>query len=318
MEQQIAVKDLHSMVGKEVLGFYLVSEKELREGKAGMYLRLKLQDKTGSVSANVWTNAEMEAQNFEEGDVIKLKAMVTSYKGQIQLSVSRTRLADDSEYQIETFLNRSSKDPDAMAEIFWGFIDSVQNPHLKAMLHVIFDDKEFFARFMQAPAAKSWHHNYVHGLLEHINAVATLCDYLASRYPVDRDILICGALLHDVAKVMEYSTMPKIDFTDEGRLIGHLSLSDQLLCNAAAKVNAFPSETLMHLRHLILAHHGEYEKASVRLPQTLEALVLHLADNMDAQITGVIQLVQSAAPDALWTEFDKLNNRYYRIFKPQD
>ncbi len=315
MEQHIDIKDIHNLVGKELLGFYLVAEKELREGKAGHYLRLKLQDKTGSVSANVWNNAQMEAQNFEEGDVIKIKAMVTSYKGQTQLSVQKTRFADVSEYQIEDFLNRSKKDPDALAQTLFGFIDGISNPHLNALLKSIFEDKEFFARFVAAPAAKSWHHNYMHGLIEHIVSVATLCEFLSEQYPVDHDLLITGALLHDVAKVMEYTVHPKIDFTDEGRLVGHLSLSDQLICEKAKSLNNFPQDLLLHLRHLILAHHGEYEKASVRLPQTLEALVLHLADNLDAQTVGVMQLVESAPDTAEWTEFDKLNNRYYRIFK---
>lgn len=314
MEQHINVKDIHQFVGKELTGFYLVAEKELREGKTGMFMRLKLQDKSGSISGNVWNNAEMEAQNFDEGDIIKIKAMVTNYKGQTQLSITKTRFADSSEYQIEDFLNRSSKDPDAMAETFFGFIDSVKNPHLNALLRSIFEDKEFFARFLLAPAAKSWHHNYIHGLIEHIVSVATLCEFLSSQYPVDHDLMISGALLHDVAKVMEYTNQPKIEFTDEGRLVGHLTLSDQLLCTKAAALGNFPPDLLLHLRHLILAHHGEYEKASVRLPQTLEALVLHLADNLDAQTVGVLQLIQSAPPNAEWTEFDKLNSRYYKIF----
>lgn len=316
MEKHINVKDLHEHVGREVLGFYLVAEKELREGKGGHYLRLKLQDKSGSISGNIWSNAQMEAQNFDEGDIIKIKAMVTSYKGQTQLSIQKTRFADSSEYQIEDFLNRSKQDPDFLAETLFKFIDSVANPHLNALLKSIFEDKEFFTRFIAAPAAKSWHHNYIHGLIEHIVSVAGLCEFLAQRYPVDHDLLISGAILHDVAKVMEYSNETKIDFTDVGRLIGHLSLSDQLVCEKARSINGFPPDLLLNLRHLILAHHGEYEKASVRLPQTLEALVLHLADNLDAQTVGVMQLIESAPDNAEWTEFDKLNNRYYKIYRP--
>jgi 3'-5' exoribonuclease len=316
MDKHINVKDLHEHVGQEVLGFYLVAEKELREGKGGHYLRLRLQDKSGSINGNIWSNAQQEAQNFDEGDIIKIKAMVTSYKGQTQLSIQKTRFADNSEYQIEDFLNRSKRDPDELAETLFKFIDSVTNPHLNALLKSIFEDKEFFTKFIAAPAAKSWHHNYIHGLIEHIVSVAGLCEFLAQRYPVDHDLMISGAILHDVAKVMEYSNETKIDFTDIGRLIGHLSLSDQLICEKAKGINGFPPELLLNLRHLILAHHGEYEKASVRLPQTLEALVLHLADNLDAQTVGVMQLIESAPDNAEWTEFDKLNSRYYKIYRP--
>ena len=316
MEQHIDIKDLHVLVGKDLTGYYLVAEKELREGKQGNYLRMKLQDKSGSISANIWNNADQEAQGFDEGDIIKIKANVISYKGQVQLTITKVRFADSSEYNIEDFLSRSKKDPELMAAAFFALVDKVENQYLNKLLKLIFEDKEFFAKFYQAPAAKSWHHSYLHGLIEHTVSVATICDFVSTQYPVNYDLLITGAILHDVAKVMEYSSKTKIDFTDIGRLIGHLSLSDQLVCETAAKINGFPEMLLINLRHLILSHHGEYEKASVRLPQTLEAVVLHLADNMDAQTVGVLQLVQSAPPDAEWTEFDRLNNRYYKIYRP--
>ncbi|MDD2332708.1 MAG: HD domain-containing protein [Candidatus Cloacimonetes bacterium] len=316
MTTHIFIKDLHEQVGKDLTDFYLVAEKELREGKQGYYLRLKLQDKSGTISANLWTNAEKESQNFDEGDVIKIKAGIVSYKGQTQVSIQKLRFADHSEYDIEDYLVRSKKDPDHLSSELFGFIDSLENSYLKKLLKSIYDDKAFYSKFINAPAAKSWHHNFLNGLLEHTVSVAQLCDFLCTQYPVDRDLLITGALLHDVSKVVEYTSKLNIEFSDIGRLVGHLSLADELVCSKAAQIDSFPPELLMHVRHLILAHHGEYEKASVRLPQTLEALVLHLADNLDAQTTGVMQLIESAPPDARWTEFDKLNNRYYLIYRP--
>jgi 3'-5' exoribonuclease len=137
---------------------------------------------------------------------------------------------------------------------------------------------------------------------------------MSRNYNVNYDLLMAGAMLHDVAKVYEYDNKPAIEFTTMGRLVGHLSLGDQLICSKAALINNFPPEVLMLLRHLILAHHGEYEKASVRLPQTLEAIVLHHADNLDAQTVGVMQMVEAAPADAVWTEYDKLNNRYYYLY----
>ncbi|MBM4403320.1 MAG: HD domain-containing protein [Candidatus Cloacimonetes bacterium] len=315
MDSQIWIKELSQHVNQQIMGFYLVAEKELREGKQGYYLRLKLQDKTGNIAANLWNNAQKEAENFDEGDVIKIQATVVSYKGQIQLTIQKLRFADHSEYDIEDYLSRSKKDPDYLASEFFRYVDSIDNSFLKQLLHIIMDDKVFFTLFMNAPAAKSWHHNYISGLIEHSVAVARLCDFLAVQYPVNYDLLMCGALLHDVGKVYEYQQKPAIDFTDIGRLVGHLTLADQLICQTAAQIDRFPSELLMHLRHLILAHHGEYEKASVRLPQTLEALVLHLADNLDAQTTGVAQLVEIIPDTELWSEFDRINNRYYRIYR---
>jgi len=312
--ERIEIKELSQFVGKEITSYYLVAEKELRDGKNDQYLRLRLQDKSGSCNGNVWTNAQKEAEGFEEGDIVKIKAMTVNYKGQIQLSVQKIRLADKSEYNLEEFLARSKKDPVQLTEEFISYLESVVDPNLKQLLKAIFEDKEFFNRFTYAPAAKTWHHNYIHGLLEHTVMVARACQYLSKQYPVNYDLLISGALMHDMAKVFEYEQKPAIDFSNIGRLVGHLSLGDQMICAQAAKIQGFPDNLLMVVRHLILAHHGEYEKASVRLPQTLEALVLHLADNLDAQTAGVLQLLELTPADAEWSEFDKMNSRYYYIY----
>lgn len=311
--ERIEIRELHQFTGKELTSFFLVAEKELREGKQDFFLRLKLQDKSGSCNGNVWNNAQKEAENFEEGDIVKVKAIVINYKGQLQLNIQKVRLADKSEYSLEDYLARSASDPIQMAEQFFAYLDAISDIHIKQLLKSIFDDREFFAKFSFAPAAKSWHHNYIHGLLEHTLSVCRICDYMGKHYNVNADLLMAGAMLHDVAKVFEYEQKPAIEFTVLGRLVGHLSLGDQLVCSKAAQINNFPSETLMLVRHLILAHHGEYEKASVRLPQTLEAVVLHHADNLDAQTIGVQQMVEAAPDAAEWSEFDKLNNRYYYL-----
>ncbi|MCB5270469.1 MAG: HD domain-containing protein [Candidatus Cloacimonetes bacterium] len=313
--EHILVNELHQHESKEITEFYLAVEKELREGKGGQYLRLKLQDRSGQVSANVWKDASKTAGEFDAGDVVKIRAQVVNYKGQIQLSITQLRFADKSEYDISAFVARSKFEPEFLAERFWEFVDKVEHEYLNRLLHVIFDDKDFFARFLQAPAAKGWHHNYVHGLIEHTIAVASLCEFTSTRYAVSMDLLLTGAILHDVAKVIEYNSKIAIDFTDEGRLLGHLSMSDQIAVEAAAKIPGFPEDLLLNVRHMILAHHGEYEKASVRLPQTLEALILHHCDNLDAQAAGVSQLLAAAPPEAVWSEFDRINNRYYRIVR---
>jgi len=309
---RIEVKELSQFVGKEIKGFYLAAEKELREGKQQQqYLRLRLQDKSGSCNANVWNNAQAAAQSFNEGDVINITANVVSYKGQVQLSITKLRFADKSEYDLNDFLAKSQKDPAQLADEFFRFLDSVQNSYLKQLLKSIFEDKVFFNQFTFAPAAKTWHHNYIHGLLEHTVSVARIVEFLSKQYTVDYDLIMTGALLHDSGKVFEYEHKPAIEFTDIGRLVGHLTLADEMVCEHARKINNFPPKLLMIVRHLILAHHGEYEKASVRLPQTLEALVLHLADNLDAQTIGVQQLMELTPVDSDWSEYDKLNNRYY-------
>lgn len=315
MTDHIDISELKEYLGKEIQGFYLVAEKELRDGRNDQYLRLRLQDRSGTIAGNVWKDAKNISESFSAGDVVHVKALVNSYKEQIQLNVSQIRFADHSEYRLEDFVTRSKKDPDTLAEQFFAFVDKVENVWLHKLLQAVFGDKEIFSRFLEAPAAKSWHHNYMHGLIEHTVSVAILCDFVSVMYPVNRDLLLTGALLHDFGKIFEYNTMPAIDFTEVGRLIGHLSLSDQYICEQARMIAGFPDEILLNLRHMILAHHGEYEKASVRLPQTIEALVLHLCDNLDAQSVGVAQMLEAAPENAVWSEYDKLNNRYYHLTK---
>jgi len=315
MTEQINIADFNEHIGKEIIGFYLVAEKEVRDGKNDKFLRLRLQDRTGNIAAYIWKDAQRISETFSEGDVVKVKAVVNTYKEQIQLKVVQIRFADHSEYNIEEFVARSKKDPDVLAEQFFAYVDKVGNTFLNQLLRNIFDDKELFSRFLEAPAAKGWHHNYMHGLIEHTVSVTTICDFVSVLYPVDRDLLITGALLHDLGKVFEYRSIPTIDFTDIGRLVGHLTLCDEYVRDQVKLIPGFPEELLLNLRHMILAHHGEYEKASVRLPQTLEALVLHLCDNLDAQSVGVAQMLEAAPKEATWTEFDKLNSRYYHLTK---
>ncbi len=314
MEDKIFVNQLNTFLNKEIISNFLVVQKELREGKKDFYMRLKLADKTGSVSGNVWNNAKPIAEMFNEGDVIKIKGIVKSYKSQIQLAITKVRVLKSEEYDLSDYIETTSKDINKLSEKLFQFIDNIKDKYLQELLLSIFENKEFFTLFAQSPAAKTWHHNYIGGLLEHTITICMICDFLTHLYPVNKDLLLSGAILHDIGKVYEYNIKSIIDFSVIGRLIGHISLGDQLICENAAQINNFPKEILMKLRHLILAHHGEFEKASVRLPQTLEAVILHHADNLDAQTTGVQQIIKSVQnKEAEWSDFDKLNNRYYYI-----
>jgi 3'-5' exoribonuclease len=312
--QKIFVNELSNFLNKEVISDFLVTQKELREGARDQYIRLKLTDNTGSISGNIWNNAKSFSDKFKESDVIRIKGIIISYKAQLQLTINNVRVLQAEEYDMADFVETTSKDVNKLSERIFQLIDSIQDENIKELLLSIFDDKEFYARFAQSPAAKTWHHNYIGGLIEHTVSVANICDFAARMYPVERDILIAGALLHDIGKIEEYESALTIQFSTIGRLIGHLALSDEMVYKKAALLNNFPPKTLMKIRHLILAHHGEYEKASVRLPQTIEAVVLHFADNLDAQTVGVKQMIEAVQnPDQEWSEFDKLNERYYYL-----
>ncbi|KQC07891.1 MAG: 3'-5' exonuclease [Candidatus Cloacimonas sp. SDB] len=314
MDNKIYVNELADHLNKEIMSEYLVTQKELRQGAKDYYLRLKLTDKTGSCAGNIWSNAKQISEKFKEGDIIQIKGIVISYKSQIQITVNKVRVMHEEEYDLGDYLAVTSKDIDKLSDKLFSQIESVKNEYLNRLLLNIFENKEFYGMYVNSPAAKTWHHNYIGGLLEHTVAVASICDFICRIYPLDRDLLITGALLHDIGKVFEYNVSSTIEFSVMGRLIGHINLGDQFICDHVADINNFPEELLMKLRHLILSHHGEYEKAAARLPQTMEAIALHHADNLDAQTTGVKQLVENVQDlDADWSEYDKLNNRYYYI-----
>lgn len=312
--ENVQIEDLSRYNASEIIGFYLVTQKEMREGKSGYFLRVRLSDRTGSVMAYVWNNVEQISAKFKEGDVVKVKGVVKTYNSQYQITIDKIRTANESEYELENFIAKTSENLGNLCEKLYSYIDSIENTQIKELLKIIFEDKEILKNFTESPAAKNWHHNYIGGLIEHTISVARICDFASSMYSLNRDLLIAGALLHDLGKIYEYGAIPIIEFTDIGRLVGHLSLADQLVCEKAREVNGFSDNLLLKIRHLILSHHGEYEKASVRLPQTVEAIVLHFADNLDAQTVGVKQLIESVKNDeAKWTEFDKLNGRYFYI-----
>lgn len=312
---KIFINQLNQYMDQDIVSYFLVAVKDVREGKKDYYIRLELIDKTGTVNANIWNQALLYADKFTEGQVVKIKAMVKNYKGQTQLSVTNIRTAEAEEFDLVDYVATSDKDIPKLCDEFYAFIDNIQNIYIKQLLLSIFEQNgTFFARFINSPAAKSWHHNYLGGLLEHTVSVARICEFSSSNYDVDHDLLIAGALLHDMGKVFEYNTKTMIDFTDEGRLVGHICIADQLVVEKAKEIDQFPTKTLMKLRHMILSHHGEYEKGAARIPQTIEAVVLHYADNLDAQTIGVQQLIKNAdANQSEWTEFDKLNNRYIYI-----
>ncbi len=309
--KRVQVNELYQFTNQKVVTFLLVSSKELREGKKDYFIRIQFMDKTGPIVGNVWNNALTMVDEFNEGDVVKIEAMVISYKDQIQLNITKIRKANAEEFDIIDFIPKTNKDINKMSEGIFSYVDSIKDTHISQLLKSIFEDKDLFTRFAQCPAAKSWHHNFVGGLIEHTLSVTKICDFASQQYSCNRDVLIAGALLHDFGKIYEYTSMPSIDFTDEGRLIGHIPMADYLICEKAFKINQFPANILMKIRHLILSHHGELEKGAVKVPQTIEAVILHYADNLDAQTIGVMQLIQSSGdPNAKWSEYDKLNNRY--------
>lgn len=308
---RINVNELANHINQEIESYYMVVEKDLRQGNRDFFLRLKLADNSGFVVANIWKNASVKSETFEVGDVILVNGMVIKYNKNIQITINDIFNLDEKEYELTELVPSTKKDITELTDQFFEYVDSIKNEHLAKLLKEIFGNKQTLNLFISSPAAKSWHHNYAGGLLEHTLAVTKICAFACELYPVDRDLVLTGAILHDLGKIYEYDSAIGIDFSDEGRLIGHFVIVDRMITENASKVDLFPKELLMKLRHMVLAHHGEYEKGSVRLPQTLEAHLLHLADNMDAQVTGVKQIIEASSDNSKWSEFDKLNQKFY-------
>ena len=312
MKEQF-IRDLKE--GDRVLSFFLVKHKQLeafRDRTRGQFLTLSLSDKTGQVLARVWERAPELAETFQEGDVVKVLGEAEEYLGRLQVIVDKLRPAKEDEYELEDFLPHTERDIEEMLTTVRETIASVENPYLRALLDRFFADQEFVAAFCQAPSARRIHHAYLGGVLEHTVEVIQLCQTVLTLYPqINRDLLMTGALLHDVGKTQEFTYQRDIDYSDEGRLLGHVVLSERMITERMAEIPDFPPELALRLRHLVVSHHGRYEWGSPRRPKTLEACALHYIDNLDAQVNRFAQIIAARRDKTKpWTEYDTLLKRY--------
>ena len=315
MKEQF-VRDLKE--GDRVLSFFLVKHKQLeafRDRTRGQFLTLSLSDKTGQVLARVWERAPELAETFEEGDVVKVLGEAEEYLGRLQVIVEKLRPAEEDEFELEDFRPHTERDIEEMLAKLREASTSVENPYLRALLDSFFTDEEFVAAFSQAPSARRIHHAYLGGVLEHTVEVLQLCQTVLTLYPqINRDLLMTGALLHDVGKTQEFTYERDIDYSDEGRLLGHVVLSERMITERMVEIPDFPPELALRLRHLVVSHHGRYEWGSPRRPKTLEACALHYIENLDAQVNRFAQIIAARRDQAKpWTEYDTLLKRYLYV-----
>ena len=244
-----------------------------------------LQDKTGVLDSKVWDPYSPAIGEYEAGDYIEVTGDVIVYANALQAKLYRIRKCQEIEYDPADYMPVSKKDIYEMYEEVLQLTDSVQQKHLKELLELFFKDEEFKKEFRNASAAKTIHHGFIGGLLEHSLSVAKLCNAMCDNYPIlNRDLLITAALLHDVGKIRELSPFPENDYTDDGQLLGHIYLGAQMVAEKAAQIKGFPAELSRELQHCILSHHGELEYGSPKKPALIEALVLSMADNLDAKV----------------------------------
>jgi 3'-5' exoribonuclease len=288
---------------------YLCKNKQIALTKSGKeYGNLILQDKTGTVDAKIWDLGSPGIGNFETLDYVYIDADVTVFQNSNQLNIKRIRKADEGEFAPGDYLPVSSKNIGLMFEELLGFIRTVKNPYLRKLSESFFvEDAAFAKAFQFHSAAKSVHHGFVGGLLEHTLSVVKLCDYYAGYYPfINRDLLITAAMFHDIGKTRELSTFPENDYTDDGQLLGHIIIGTEMLGERIRTIEGFPEKTASELKHCILAHHGELEYGSPKKPALIEALALNFADNTDAKMETMIEVLKGAGDNTGWLGYNRL------------
>lgn len=274
----------------------LVKTKEVKAKKTGEpYLSLLLGDKTGEVDAKMWDNTEEVESTFERDDFVKVKGLVQVYRNKPQLTIYKLRRCRDEEVDFADYFPTTGKDVEAMMAELLEMIAEISNPWLRQLLERLFkEDEEFVAKFKQAPAAKSLHHAWLGGLLEHTLSLCQLCRLIAPRYPeVDDGLLLAGAMLHDIGKIEELSFNRSFSYTNEGQLLGHMILELDLINQKIRQIDQFPHELKVLIGHLIISHHGEYEFGSPKLPMFPEALLLHCLDNMESKMQAMGDLLKN-------------------------
>jgi len=292
----LQIKELSA--GQIADALYLVAERSLRahKNKPGQYLQMQLQDRTGSMKAMYWDVPGDVAATIHAGSVYQVQGKVENYMDDLQMRVSSIR---EPRGQIDwsQFLPESKKTAAELEREFDRVAGRIRDPHYGALVKLLRTDERLWARYAQSPAATSVHHAYLRGLLEHTVNICRLCESMADLYPdANLDLLLAGAIFHDVGKVYEYESGPAFNKTVYGELVGHLAIGDQLVVHLATQVDGIPKEKVWHLRHLVLSHHGQLEFGAPVLPKTLEGLLLHFADNVDAKV-GIYRQATDSTPE---------------------
>ncbi len=301
--------------GDRVNDVYLCKFKQAALTKAGKpYDNVVLQDKTGTIDAKIWDPGSIGIDEFDTMDYVCITGDITSFQGNLQLSIKRARKVGEGEYDPKDYLPISEYDIDGMFTELMGYINSIKNPYLSKLLHNFFDNEGFEKRFKFHSAAKSVHHGFVGGLLEHTLSVTRNCDFFAKNYSIlNRDLLLTAAMFHDIGKLSELSTFPENDYTDAGNLLGHIVIGCEWIGEEIRKIEGFPKVLANELKHCILAHHGELEFGSPKKPALVEALCLSFADNLDAKMETMKELLAGVPDNNLeWQGYNRMLETNFR------
>src|SRR5277367_553840 len=292
---------------KVITSNFVVVSKQVKPKKTGEpYLALTLGDRTGQVEAKMWDNVEDAIDAFEQDDFLKVKGLLNKYKNRFQITIHKLRRLGDSEIDFSDYLPKTPKDIGELWQTLATFVASFRDPHLKALVEDFLADPEIAEAYRNAPAAKTFHHAYISGLLDHVVSLSRSCDLMCRNYPqINRDLLLTGAFLHDIGKIHELTYNRSFSYTTRGQLLGHMIIELEMLQAKLAKFPDFPSETKTLLEHMIISHHGQYDFGSPKLPMFPEALMLHYLDDLDSKMEAMrAHFARESDLEGPWTSYN--------------
>lgn len=301
---------------ESIKGHYLCKFKQILKNKNGKdYCSIKLQDRTGTIDGKIWS-LHSGILPFEVDDIVEVEGEVLLYQENLQLNITKLHKAENGSFDLKNFIPSTLKNVDDLENDLFQLIDQVKNEYIKKLLERIFYDESIYEAFMIHSAAKSVHHAYLSGLLEHTITMAKLGSHMADLYEgVEKDLVIAGCLLHDIGKLKELNPFPTNDYSDEGQLLGHLVIGAEIVHDVANQIEGFPPEIERLIKHIILAHHGEYEYASPKRPKCIEAMIVHLADYADSRLKMIEEMLQVAPIEEGYIGYNKLLTRNIRKVK---
>ena len=305
--KEFFLSDCPSHENKVITSNFVVTSKQVKPKKTGEpYLALTLGDRTGQIEAKMWDNVEDAIDAFEQDDFLKIKGLLNKYKNRFQITIHKLRKLGDSEIDFSDYLPKTTKDIGELWQTWPALSPRFQNPHLKALVEAFMSDPEIAEAYRNAPAAKTLHHAYIGGLLDHVVSLCRSCDLMCRNYPqINRDLLLTGAFLHDIGKIHELTYNRSFSYSTRGQLLGHMIIELEMLQAKLGQVPGFPEELKTLVEHLIISHHGQYEFGSPKLPMFPEALMLHYLDDLDSKMESMrAHFEREAGTESAWTGYN--------------
>ena len=305
--KEFYICDCARVENQTITSFFVVASKQVRSKKNGdLYLSVILADRSGQLQANMWDNVADALDAFEQDDFVKVKGIIHKYNGRWQLTMHKVRRLEEQEIEYSDYIPKTAKDIEQLWRTLGEFVETFQNSWLKSLVKEFIFDEAIATAYKNAPAAKTLHHAFVGGLLDHVVSLFTLCDLAVRNYPqVDRDLLLTGAFMHDIGKLHELTYQRSIAYTTKGQLLGHMIIELEMLHQKIARLPGFPDELKILIEHMILSHHGQYEFGSPKLPMFPEALMLHYLDDLDSKMESMrAQFEREAELDSPWTSYN--------------